>query len=266
MSKMQNPITLFSYVTSPYAAKVHCYLLYKKLPFDIVYVNPFRLDRELPTGTQIPVLKIGLESMQESAQIGFWLDHCFPDAASILPGDKLLAQKVINMDQWVSESLIPAVFYSIYPQFKRPCLQTLSNALRLGYCVDRTTPGGLPWRTRFLWPLFLNRAEFIRQMTSPLRHSCSVGECRKDVFSFLSETLKNRQYLVDTDTPSMADLSAWPQIMMPYQLGLKGMEDFKSYPRVMEWLKEVASYLDATEKQPLLIPNALNKHPKCHIE
>lgn len=49
----QEPITLYSYVLSPFAAKVHCFLLYKGVRFDCFYVNPLHVERDLPLAYQI---------------------------------------------------------------------------------------------------------------------------------------------------------------------------------------------------------------------
>jgi glutathione S-transferase len=54
-------IRLYSYAMSPYAAKVHCFLLYKKLDFECFYISPFHVKQDLPIGKQIPVLCVGEE-------------------------------------------------------------------------------------------------------------------------------------------------------------------------------------------------------------
>ena len=43
-------LRLYTYAMSPYAAKVHCFLLYKGLAFEPYYINPLRVRRELPVG------------------------------------------------------------------------------------------------------------------------------------------------------------------------------------------------------------------------
>jgi hypothetical protein len=35
---------------SPFAAKVHCFLLYKRLDFECFYINPLRVKQDLPLG------------------------------------------------------------------------------------------------------------------------------------------------------------------------------------------------------------------------
>lgn len=160
-------IRLYSYVTSPYAMKVHSYLLYKRLPFTVHYVNPFRVGRELPMGRQIPVLEIDDETRNDSTPIGLWLDERFPDAPALLPTDPAEREEVIQQDRWVSEELIPTVFNDVYPRLNRDGWRSLRACLRLGYCVDQTTPDGLPAGTRFLWPLFIRQAGFIRRSDQP---------------------------------------------------------------------------------------------------
>jgi glutathione S-transferase len=67
-------IRLYSYAMSPYASKVHCFLLYKQLDFECFYINPLRVRRDLPLGHRIPVLTVDGESRADSTPIGLWLD------------------------------------------------------------------------------------------------------------------------------------------------------------------------------------------------
>jgi glutathione S-transferase len=50
-------VRLYTDAMSPYAAKVHCFLLYKGLDFECFYINPLRVKRDLPVGRQIPVVR-----------------------------------------------------------------------------------------------------------------------------------------------------------------------------------------------------------------
>ena len=72
-------VRLYTYAMSPYAAKVHCFLLYKGLDFECFYINPLRVAKDLPVGRQIPVLTIDGESRADSTPIGLWLDERFPE-------------------------------------------------------------------------------------------------------------------------------------------------------------------------------------------
>lgn len=251
------PITLYSYVTSPYAMKVHCYLLYKNLPFEVFYINPLKPSKELPIGRQVPVLKIGKEARGQSSLLGIWLDEKFPDTPQLIPKDKQKSEDVHKIDQWISDNLIPTTFYSIYPLYNAKLWDNISNTLYLGYCVNKTTTNALPIGIRFLWPLFIRNAGFIRHMIAPLRKQGTVKHCRSNVLSYLEKKLKDTQYLAGTDTPSLSDLSAWPCLVIPYKMGFKEFEDFKDYPHILRWVKDVELFFNPVNSLPPLIPDNL---------
>ena len=50
-SASQPPIRLYTYAMSPYAAKVHCFLLFKELDFECWYPNPLRVRHQPPALT-----------------------------------------------------------------------------------------------------------------------------------------------------------------------------------------------------------------------
>ena len=256
---MSNSITLYAYVTSPFAMKVHCYLLYKNLLFDVFYVNPMRPEKELPIGRQIPVLKIGEEVRGDSSSIGKWLDEKFPDTPRLVPDDKQIRQNVYIADQWVTNTLIPSLFYSVYPQCNASLFESISNTLRLGYCVSQTTTNGLPMGMRFLWPLFIRHARFIRHMIAPTVRQGSAQNYRISTLSYLEEKLENVQYLAETKEPSLADLSAWPSIIVPDKMGLTGFDDLNNYPNITRWVKDIESMLVGVKNSPPLVPETLLK-------
>lgn len=247
-------ITLYSYVTSPYAMKVHCYLLYKKLNFNIVYVNPFRVKKILPIGRQIPVVSIDGESKSNSSDIGRWLDEKFPDFGILTPNNY---NQIVMMDHWITEHLIPSVFYLIYPQINRFLFQNISNSIRLGYCIKNTTNDNL-YGMHLLWALFIHRADFIRRILKPLRMNISAIEYHNEALKHLNMILDKQQFLASPDNPTMADLSAWPQLVIPYRLRLKGVDRFKNYNNINRWINDMEPYLNEDKAQPPLIPEILN--------
>lgn len=256
MTTQSDPlITLYSYITSPFAWKVHCYLLYKKLPFEIIYVNPANSAKELPMGTQIPVLKIGGETRNNSSALGFWLDDIYPETASLMPDDNLLKQEALEIDQFVSDTLILTVFYTIYPQLNGLRLTNISNTFRLGFCVDRTTTNGLPLGIRFLWPFFIRYTPFIRRIVASIAKTGSVSACRKAALYYLETKLEDRQFLAGTEQPSLADLSAWPQIAVPSMLGLSGFDDYLEYPNIKAWVIRIEAYMQPYPCAPAIVPD-----------
>ena len=107
---MGDPIRLYTYAMSPYAAKVHCFLLYKGLDFECFYINPLRVSKDLPIGRQIPVLTVGGESRADSTPIGLWLDELFPHPPRLLPEEGDERARLLAIDDWVTNHLIPGSF------------------------------------------------------------------------------------------------------------------------------------------------------------
>ena len=107
-------IRLYSYAMSPFAAKVHCFLLFKRLDFECFYINPLRVEQDLPIGRQIPVVTVGEESRADSTPIGLWLDELFPDTPRLLPQASDERAQLLDVDGWISDHLIPGSFRS-YP-------------------------------------------------------------------------------------------------------------------------------------------------------
>jgi glutathione S-transferase len=104
------PVTLYTYVMSPYAAKVHCFLLYKRLRFECFYINPLRVKQDLPAGRQIPVVTIGGESRADSTPIGLWLDERIPQLPRLLPESGDEREQLLKIDDWITHCLIPGSF------------------------------------------------------------------------------------------------------------------------------------------------------------
>ena len=97
---MGDPIRLYTYAMSPYAAKVHCFLLYKGLDFECFYINPLRVSKDLPVGRQIPVVTVEGESRADSTPIGPWLDELFPDRPRLLPREGEERERLLVIDDW----------------------------------------------------------------------------------------------------------------------------------------------------------------------
>ncbi|MCK5831872.1 MAG: glutathione S-transferase family protein [Methylococcales bacterium] len=253
----QSNINLYTLVTSPYGMKVHCYLLYKGIDFAAVYVKPFQFEKQLPIGRQVPVLEINKEARADSLQLGLWLEQ-YNNDRPLIPKDQHQRERVLKVDQWVTDTIIPTLFYSIYPQFNKQFFTLVKNNMRLGYCVCQTTQASLPTGLWLLWPLFIHQADFIKRMVKPLKSARSVREQRLAILSELEGKLKHHDYIAATEQPSLADLSCWPLLAVPYMMRLKNMDDFLGFPNVTAWLKRLQPYLIGDTRNPPLVPPHLN--------
>jgi len=250
-------IRLYRYALSPFAAKVHCYLGFKGLAFETVYVHPLRARRELPVGHTIPVLEIDGEARNDSTPIGLWLEERFPERRPLLPRDPEASRRALGIDDWVTERLIPATFrLMIAPD--APLLTRLRGRRRGARVLHATVPGGIPLAMRVLYPVLVTRPAFIRRLldaTDPTRPTAAVVE---DVLDDLEAHLASGPFLGGLAEPSLADLSAWAQLALPYLAGYDGAEAFLAHPALGSWFGRVGSTLKDAEP---LLPGALAERP-----
>jgi len=243
----ESEIRLYTYAMSPYAAKVHCFLLYKKLDFECFYINPFRVKQDLPIGKQIPVLTIGEEHRADSTPIGLWLDELFPDACMLLPADPAERDALLRIDDWVSQSMIPGSFRS-YPG---EGMDHILNGWKLSYVMGKTARGGIPLPLRIAWPLLITRVGFVRRMIEQADDGLPVRESRLKLYDEFVAHLAGGPFLAGRTTPSLPDFSAYPQFALYYQVGFRGAGDIEGSPEIMGWLGRMKPYLSG---MPPMLP------------
>jgi glutathione S-transferase len=64
------------------------------------------------------------------------------------------------------------------------------------------------------------------------------------------DTLDGKPFLVEGDSPTLAGLAAYPQVVNLYVGGLDGFDGFLRHPELVQWLRRVSHF--AESKQPLL--------------
>lgn len=258
---MNSKITLYTYAMSPYAEKVHCFLLYKKIPFQCDYINPLTLKRRLPVGHQIPVLSIDGESRADSTPIGLWLDEVYPNTPRLLPDDPAEREQLLALDNWVSRRLIPGhfrAFTGVGWNKKR-----IENAWILSHVMNLTAHGGLPWILRKLWPLVIASQGFIKHMLAMTDQHLPLPEARRVLFQEFIQHLNGGPFLGGRDTASMADFSAFPVFAVPYMVNFHGSDDIAQYPEILTWLARVEDQLG--EKKPPLLPQVVVERPLTQL-
>jgi glutathione S-transferase len=248
----REPVTLYTYAMSPYAAKVHCFLLYKRVPFEPFYINPLRVKRDLPVGHQIPVVTIADESRADSTPIGLWLDERFPDAPRLLPeaGDE--RERLLKIDDWISHCLIPGSFRF----FPGDGLDHWRNGWRLARVMDRTARGGLPLALRAAWPVVIRRVAFVRRLLAMADDGLPLAESKRRLYRRFVELLDGGPFLAGRDAPSLPDLAAYPQFALFWATGFRGSEDILEHPAIMDWLARMKPHVAGT---PPLVPDAVRE-------
>jgi len=247
-------VTLYSYAMSPFAAKVHAFLLYKQLDFECFYVNPLRVRRELPLGHQVPVVRIGQESRADSTPIGLWLDERFPETQRLLPGPGAEREQLLKVDAWISDRLIPGSFRA-YPG---PGLDRFRNGWRLGSVMARTANGGLPWIVRAVWPLLVPRVGFVRRLVARANDGLPLAESKRALNEAFLGHLDGGPFVCGRTAPSLPDFSAYPQFALYWAYDFHGAREIAEYPELMAWLARMRPFVSG---DPPLVPAHLGRRP-----
>jgi len=232
-------IRLFTFPTSPYSMKVGCYLKYKKLDYELVGVSPITFKQvEFAGKRRVPVLSIGDDWKHESSEIGMWLDEKFPDRA-ILPEAEADKARVLSIDNWISDQLIPTMFRAVIDW---PSISIgMKNGWKLARAVNQSTP--MPAWVRMMWPILIRKAPFIVHMVHGLDRSVPLKEAQQKLLDEFVTHLADGPFLGGLQQPTLADLSAYPIIAFPYRFGLQGDIDWRGNPSIANWIKAVEEHL-----------------------
>ena len=251
-------IKLYGYSTSPYVRKVGCCLYYKQLPFEFVPVNPVDpMEIAFSAQTQVPVLQIGDEWRTDSTPLALWLDELFPERPLFGKSDQEKTE-ILELDQWVSDSLILAGFRNVYEA--RMSARLRHTAWRLVAVVSSQTP--LSEEVRNAWPQLLQTAPFIKHMMCQVEKSESASEMRARVGMQLIENLKDGPFFGGRTEPSLVDFAIFPQLVFSYAIGIEDELLPAQIPVVRDWLGRIIQYLP---ENPLLAPDYMIVNPLSQI-
>jgi glutathione S-transferase len=247
-------IVLYADAIHPDAGRVNCFLDYKELEFNIIYVNPLS-QREIRFTRQhrIPVLKIGETWKTDATEIGLWLEEQFPQKP-LLGSSQAERELILQLNDWVDASLIPSCYRQLMEW--ESLFGGLRNGWRLGAVLQQTR--SLPLIVRLLMPALLKVRPLGGASHGPVAHAEPLAVVAERTCKELLERLGKGPFLGELTTPSLVDLAAYPQFIMPYSLGLGRSSAFFQYPRVLGWMSRVQKTLPPN---PLLAPKACFKNP-----
>ncbi|MFP6806296.1 MAG: glutathione S-transferase family protein, partial [Pseudomonadales bacterium] len=228
-------IKLFGYSTSPFVRKIGCCLYYKNLPFEFVPVSPpDPKEISFTNQTQVPVLEIDGEWRKDSTPLALWLDELFPERP-LFGRTSDEKEKILEIDQWVSESMILSGFRSV---FEAPINAKFRHrAWRLAAIVSSQTP--LSDEIRNIWPDSLQTAPFIKHMMQCVDSSESLSDLRARVGMEMLEHFKEGPYFGGLSEPSLLDFAILPQVTFDYMVGITDQLAINEIPVMAKWIESV---------------------------
>lgn len=251
MSKSK--VTLYTYATSPYGIKVYWALIFKRIEFEIVYVNPFhQKEIEFTQQRVVPVLQVGSEWRLDSTPICLWLEELFPSQSYIGVND-LERDEIKKADDWVTRNLIGSTFRSLVdPDVRLEAFSIGRNLVK----ILRKTSKGVPWFMQFFWSTLLKRVPFIKKDAAMTDLSKPFSQIKSEIIDHLNQTLKSSDFLAGTDQPSYADISAFAQINFATLLDADILITSASSTEINAWYKRMEAIMP--EKiEPILIPEVV---------
>lgn len=237
-------IKLYAFALSPYALKVKCYLLFLGVDFETIYIDPLKVRTGLPVGKTVPVLTINNESRNESSELGYWLNKRYPEK-QLIPDDLLEKNKLA--DQWVNNRLINHVFRET-TGFDEGFINKVKTRLKSSKSLALTVPNGIPFWFPALHVLLLDFT-FVRHHIAMTDKTRTLTELKFELAREFETLLKGGPFLHGNDAPTMADLSAYPQIVQPKVIDGKGY--FLLGDTVKNWVTAMES----------AVPNLVNCFP-----
>ena len=205
-----NNITFYSFALSPFALKVHSYLLALGVEFDTVFVDAMKMRTILPIGKTIPVLTINNESRRDSSELGYWLSSLYPEK-NLAP--KVLLGKINTADDWVNNRLINLSFREALG-FDDSLMARYKKRLYLSNILGQTSPEGVSAVFRFFHMLFVGQT-FVKRHIAMTDKTRSLADLKVELALEFEGLLEGGPFLCGSDTPTLADLSAYPQIVKP---------------------------------------------------
>jgi len=222
------------------------------LEFETFYVNPLKAKGELPLGHQVPVLAIDGELRNDSTPIGLWLEQRFMAGPKLLPEGQAERNRILAIDRWVSDSLIPVIM-RVMLAIGEPLHVRVRNRRRGARVLHATVPAGVPLPLRLVYPFVIARVGFLRRMVGVTDLSRPNAEVFAASLAQLLAHLAGGPFLGGLDAPTLADLSAYAQLALPYTAGYDCIDSFTGEREVLDWFVRVAAVVAGG--RPLLPPD-----------
>ena len=252
--KVSEPIVLYTYSNSPFGAKVYWALVFKRVEFEIINVNPLTT-KEIAFSNQsiVPVLKVGSKWTQDSRENCLWLEELYPDR-SFAGSSVAQREAIIEADQWVTDNITALHFFSCIDT--RVSQITKRNAMRMANVILPTTksiPGWFKKAVIPFWPLMLRKAGFVKRAANMLDTKKDINVLHDEVLRGFEERISKTGFLSGTEQLSFADLAAFAEIAFCSTYEFEGTLNTTSSEAVSDWYDRVRNELPKNPK-PVLFP------------
>jgi len=191
---------LFQFAYSPYCVKVRYCLEFKQIPYKVVELTPLihsSFSQRFSGQRKVPYIQHQDKIIADSSAIALYLEEYSPSPA-LFPADAQLREDVLLLEDWIDESLQPALARLAYLYYyNHPEIVVKNSDLKTGMPI-------LEPLKPILTPPMIRRAMF-KMGVSP-QDGPRLEVRLWEIMRLLEARLENKDYLVGGQL-SLADLS-----------------------------------------------------------
>ena len=214
---------------SPFCAKVHRALTYKKLTYEVrTVMTPGELKRINPHRVKVPALQYDGEIIVDSTQILVFLDQKHP-SPTLYPADPSALARVRLLEDWADESLY---WFTVYLRW------AVDHSFQaLAQCLFSTLPPPIRW----LVPSFVRRGvlKSLRGQGIGRLSQAEVEEAHEAHLDMLEVLLGEGPFFVG-EALSAADLALFGPLQgLLSPVTPEAGERIRCRARLMQWLRAV---------------------------
>ncbi|KAI0830217.1 hypothetical protein BC628DRAFT_1356943 [Trametes gibbosa] len=234
------PVVLYHYDASPVATKVKNLLAIKQIPHSRVEVpnmlpRPDLSDRLGVTYRRIPILAIGRDVYCDSSLIATVLERRFPPSEgypTLFPARKGGGKADTGMAKALAMSYADRVVFPL-------AAETLP--------YDRFAP-----------EFVKDRSSWLGKKIDPAAMTANQPVAKAWIISHLAlleeQLADGREWLLDTETPSLADISVhFPWAWMQQFRWLRDLFDRAKFPASIAWIARTSEYISKAGPQKLVL-------------
>ena len=235
----KDTVQLLQFDYSPFCAKIRHVLDYKGIPYTTVELPPIvhkSMSRRLSGQVKVPYIRHNDQVVADSSSIARYLEETFPEKP-ILPADPALREQVLLLEDWLDESLQPALGKMAYLYlYLHPQLAIDDPNISTGVdLLDRNKDK--------LVPLMLGMS--VRKNNLSAADMPKLEERLNEVLRRLQGQLKGRDHLVG-DSMTLADLT-----LLGHLSSARLLPELKANPRwqwLFDWQDKTLATIQAGHK------------------
>jgi len=224
-------VLLFQSLNSPYSTKVSMFLDYKGIPYQtvnlLVGVHKHFV-KETSGQDLLPFIKYKGQIICDSTNICSYLDERFPNPSLYYEDDNSLNKKVLLLEDWCDESLLPTIRNLMFIYFyENPNMAIEDKLFDIGISLfDKN-------KERFV-PLFLS--ERMKKHKLSLNDKQTLKKKAREYFDIIADILKDKKFLVG-DKLTIADISIASVLTIATKIPY--LYEDEVYENLFEWYRDI---------------------------